>query len=506
MPNIAGLQVEVRRFVFSGNTQFPDEQLAPLVAPYLNRSLNFQDLLAATQAVAGFYRQAGWIVQTYLPAQDLAEGEVTIQILEAHLGELRFESTLASQRLQDRIQEIFAAQLPAGQALNAQRLDRATLLSSDLPGVSAETSLLAGATPQTTDVQVKLAARPATSLDLSSDNGGATSTGSYRLNATGRHGNLTGQGDRLQWSWVHSEGSDYAKLAYTVPAGSDGWRIGINGSGFDYKLIATDVAALKSTGSSGVTGLEASYPLLRTLSRNLQFTLNADHKVFDNRANGAVATHYKASSLTLGLSGTRYAATADNAFSTATLQWVSGDLDLGGSPNQNSDALTTRTAGLYNKLRYSLSHQQDIAPNLVLYGALSGQASDKNLDSSERLYLGGMDGVRAFPASEAGGSAGHLLNLELRWRLRPSWELSAFYDGGEIQVNRNNEFAGATTRNRVALQGAGLALNWQTPSGSSLRLSWARRLQDNPNPTATGADQDGTLSIDRVWASVNLYF
>jgi hemolysin activation/secretion protein len=506
MPSISGLNIEVRRFAFAGNTLFRSAQLEPLVATYLNRPLDFQDLLAATKAVAEFYRQAGWVVQTYLPAQDLNEGEVTIQVLETTLGELRFEEALPSSQLQDRIRGIFAAQLIPGQALNARRLDRATLLSSDLPGVSAEATLLPGAAPQTTDVLVKLTSRPAASLDLGSDNGGSVSTGVYRINATGRLGNLSDLGDRLQGNWVHSEGSDYAKLAYTLPVGTDGWRIGINGSGFDYKLTATDVAALKSAGSTGMIGLEASYPLLRSLARNLQFTLNADQKTFDNRANGAVATHYQASSLSLGLSGTHYAAASDNAFSTASLQWVSGDLNLDGSPNQNSDALTTRAAGLYNKLRYSLSHQREIASELVLYGALSGQASDKNLDSSEKLYLGGMDGVRAFPASEAGGSEGRLLNLELRWRLRPAWELSTFYDWGEIQVNRNNDFTGATTHNRYALQGAGLALSWQTPTGSNLRLSWARRLQANPNATATGADQDGTLRIDRVWASVNLYF
>ena len=506
MPNISGLKVEVRHFVFAGNALIPAAQLEPLLAPYLNRQLDFQDLLAAAKAVAEFYRQAGWVVQTYLPAQDMAEGDVTIQILETRLGELRFESALPSPHLQARVRDIFAAQLTPGQALNARRLDRATLLSSDLPGVRAETTLLAGASPQTTDVLVKLAARPDASLDLSSDNGGAISTGIYRLSAIGRFGNAISLGDRLQWNWVHSEGSDYARLAYTLPLGPDGWRIGMNGSGFDYKLTAADVSALKSAGSSGVTGLEASYPLLRSLASNLQLTLNADQKTFDNRANAAVATRYQANSLTLGLSGTHYAAASDNAFSTASLQWVSGDLNLDGSPNQNSDALTTGTAGPYNKLRYSLSQQRDIASDLVLYAALSGQVSDKNLDSSEKLYLGGMDGVRAFPASEAGGSEGHLLNLELRWRLRPAWELSAFYDAGEIQVNRNNDFTGALTRNRYALQGAGLALSWQTPSGSSLRLTWARRLQANPNPTATGADQDGTLRIDRIWASVNLYF
>jgi hemolysin activation/secretion protein len=74
MPNIAGLKVKVRHFVFPGNTLIPAAQVEPLLTPYLNWTLEFQDLLEATKAIAEFYRQAGWVVQTYLPAQDLEEG------------------------------------------------------------------------------------------------------------------------------------------------------------------------------------------------------------------------------------------------------------------------------------------------------------------------------------------------------------------------------------------------------------------------------------------------
>jgi hemolysin activation/secretion protein len=506
MPSIQGLWVEVHGFAFAGNKLLDSGQLAQVVAPYLNRRLSFQDLQAAATAVAELYRQAGWVVQTYLPAQDLGEGVVTIQILETKLGALRFSEKLSAPRLQAQVTKLFRARLPTGQPLNTHALERATLLANDLPGAGVEASLVQGTQPQSTDVSVSLQDKPATFLDLGTDNAGAVSTGIYRLSEYGLFGNLAGLGDRLYWNAIHTEGSNYVRLAYNLPLGADGWRVGLNAASFDYRLTSTDLAALRSSGSSNVTGLEASYPLIRSRLRNLQLNLAYDQKAFDNRANGAVATRYKADSVGIGLDGSSLDTGAGNAFSTASLNWVAGTLDLGGSPNQTTDASTTRAAGAYNKLRYSLSRQQDIRTGWVAYAALTGQLADKNLDSSERLYLGGADAVRAFPSSEAGGSEGNVLNLELRWRVSAGWGLTAFYDWGEIQVNHNNDFAGAATSNRYALQGSGLALSWQSAKGARLSITWARRGQANPNPTASGKDQDGTLLTDRIWASAHVFF
>lgn len=145
---------------------------------------------------------------------------------------------------------------------------------------------------------------------------------------------------------------------------------------------------------------------------------------------------------------------------------MSGNADLDGSPNKAGDAATTQTAGQYAKLRYSLSRQQVIVDNLAFYAALSGQKASKNLDSSEKFYLGGAYGVRAYPTSEAGGSEGSLVNLELRWRLPQGFNLTGFYDWGHVKINKDKSFTGASALNAYDLKGAGLTLGWQAASDS----------------------------------------
>ena len=75
-----------------------------------------------------------------------------------------------------------------------------------------------------------------------------------------------------------------------------------------------------------------------------------------------------------------------------------------------------------------------------------------------------------------------------------------------MTINARNDYAGASALNAYSLSGGGLALAWQWNNRASAKLTWARRTGSNPNPSATGNDQDGTLLQDRVWASASFAF
>jgi hemolysin activation/secretion protein len=393
-----------------------------------------------------------------------------------------------------------------GALLNADALDRALLQADDLPGVAVSGSLREGTQPGQTDLVLKLADEPLIVGEVNLDNTGARSTGANRLSANLNFNSPFQIGDLLGANLIHTEGSDYVRLAGTLPAGTTGWRIGANASTMNYKLVGSDFSALDAKGSSSTTGLEASYPLIRSRLKNLFFSTTLDHKTYDNQANAATTTRYGVNSLSLGLSGNLFDKLGGGGANSASLTYSSGQLDLGGSPNQAADAASTQADGAFSKLRYSASRQQVISDDISFFAALSGQWASKNLDSSEKFYLGGSNGVRAYPSSEASGTVGQLLNLELRYRLPQGLNLTAFYDIGAVTVNANNSFAGAPALNDYNLKGAGLALAWQSTAGLNLRATWARRIGDNPNPTTVGKDQDGSLVLDRFWLTASMAF
>ncbi len=84
--------------------------------------------------------------------------------------------------------------------------------------------------------------------------------------------------------------------------------------------------------------------------------------------------------------------------------------------------------------------------------------------------------------------------------------LTGFYDWGQVKVNHDNSYSGASANNLLALQGAGLSVAWQSISNINLRATWARRIGSNPNPTTAGLDQDGTLHLNRYWLTASMSF
>ncbi|WP_332860098.1 ShlB/FhaC/HecB family hemolysin secretion/activation protein [Janthinobacterium svalbardensis] len=506
MKELSGMSVTVSRFQFAGNTLLTEAQLAPAVASFVNRPLSFNDLQNAAAAVAETYRKAGWIVRVYLPLQEIKDGVVTLQVVEAVFGQVRMEGTAPTRVPFDRLVPIVAATQPHGAALKAQAMDRALLLLDDMPGISTAGSLAPGEQANEVDLVLKVEDEKLINGQVGIDNASARSTGSARLTADLYINSPLRFGDQAVVNLMHTEGSDYARLAYTVPLGAAGWRVGANVSHLRYRLVDDALAALDASGTSTTSGVEATYPLIRARLKNLYLALNYDNKRFDNRAAATTITDYKIDTFTIGLNGNVLDQYGGGGSNSASLALVHGKVDLDGSPNARADALTTRTGGSFSKLRYAASRQQVLTEALALYAAFSGQTAGKNLDSAEKFYLGGAYGVRAYPSNEGGGSEGQLFNLELRARLPNNVNVTGFYDWGHVKVNHDNHFPGAPALGSYSLKGAGLSVAWLASFGLNLKATWARRIGDNPNPTLTGTDQDGSFRKNRFWLQATMPF
>jgi len=501
----ATLTVTVTEFQFAGNTLLDGDELARSVESFRGHAITFMGLQDAAVAVANAYRAAGWVVRTYLPKQEIANGIVTIQIIEARFGDVRVNgiSTRASVA---RIRNIVTTAQAPGATLNVRALDRGLLLINDLPGVLATGRLEEGGNYAMSDLVLALDDGPALNGSFTVDDAGARFTGAERLIAAASLNSPLHVGDRADGLLLHSEGSDYQRVAYSLPLGSRGIRVGVNASHLTYDIITNDFAALDAHGTSDTVGLEANYPLVRRRLMNLYVGLNADDKRFDNSSLGATTTQYSARTAALGLYANSFDSLLGGGSNTLSFAFVQGRIDLAGSPNELIDALTTGTAGSFNKLRYSASRLQVLSGRVSLYGSLAGQSASKNLDSSEKFYLGGPAGVRAYPQDEGSGSEGLLLNLEVRTRLPANFSLTGFADAGRVRINKDNEILGAVADNSADLAGLGVSAGWTANFGLTLQATVSRRLGHNPNPTSTGDDQDGSLTENRFWLQASMPF
>ena len=242
-----GVSLTVKEFRLVGNTLLSNAQLQPVLAPWLNRSIGFADLQEAAAAVASAYRQAGWVVRAYLPQQDIDQGIVTLQIVEAVFGGASIEGSAAKRVASEQILRGILAHHKTGEPLNADALDRALLLADDLPGVSVLGSLKEGAAERETALSLRVADEPLTAGYATLDNFGARSTGEERLNANLNLNSPLGRGDLLNGDLIHTQGSDYLRLDLSSPVGPLGWRVGVNASNLRYQLIATEFEALHAS-------------------------------------------------------------------------------------------------------------------------------------------------------------------------------------------------------------------------------------------------------------------
>lgn len=488
--------VWVTGYRFEGNTRLTDEQLQAVVAPYVGRRADLTLLREAAAAVTDRYRNAGWIVRTYLPQQDVSGGHILIAIMEATVGEVMLDGDPPTRVTPEHVLGPIRHRLPSGQHLSTTALDRGLLLADDLAGVRVSGALEAGAQSGQTNVRVMAADKPFVHGDVTVNNGGMRATGSIQGLASLRIESPFHRGDRLALTGMFSEGSQYGRVGYTRPVGYSGWQVGASASWLFYDLVASEFDPLQAKGNIQNLGVEAFYPVIRARNYNVQWLLNYDYRRFSNDAVAVRQSNYQIHEGAMGLAGNWFDELLGAPGGTfGSLHVVAGQVEQGGRQIGENPSV----AGAFTKLRWYLSRQQQVVSWFSLFGSFLGQKAFGTMDTAERLYLGGPQGLRAYPVNEASGSTGWLATAEMRGHLPWGFGLTGFFDAGHVE---NPAAVGPS----YTLKGGGLTLSWRNSLGLALSATWAHRLGENPHPTAIGLDQDGSLHRNHVWFTASYLF
>jgi len=440
---------------------------------------------------------------------------VKVVIVEAVFGSLRFDGTYAKdfKRVRPQVIERFiGGSVEKGRPLDQNKLDKALGEVNNLAGIKVTSALQAGEAEGTTDVLLKVQDQKFLNTYLSVDNAGGRQTGRYKGLAYVTFASPLGYGESVNLTALHSQGSDYGKLGFTVPVGVHGLLVGASASVMAYDVIASEFATQEIRGHSSTYTATVQYPLMKSQLGKLGLTFEADQKNFVNK-NGTEGTtsDYGLQVYSVTLAGDYTDNFLAGAMTSASIDLGAGHVDLEGSPNQASDSANANTQGDFSRLRWNVSRNQFFADTVSLNLNASGQFADSNLDSSEKFYLGGSSGVRAYPTSEGGGSEGYLLSAELRKYLPYDLSVSTFVDYGYVNQYHHNAkesdpSAPLAAVNGYHLSGYGLAAAWQGPYSTTVKATYAHRFGNNPNPAANGNDQDGDRTLDVFWLSGSVSF
>jgi hemolysin activation/secretion protein len=491
-PAAGDVRVKVTHFTFVGNSAIASAQLRAAVAEWENRSLNFGELMQAVEKVEALYKAAGFMLaQGYLPPQKIQDGAVEIAIAEGKPGEVKLEG---ESRVSPDVVFAYFETLNTERPITLPDLERRVLLVNDLAGGKAALDLQAGAKEGTSDIILSQTAEPLFSGRVDLNNHGSPSTGEKRVGVAVNAVSPFNMGEKINANVLGSEKSGIVSygLRGELPVGGNGWRAHTGVSRAEYQL-GGNFAGSGLAGSVTSVRAGGSYPFIRSRAVTVRLQAEVDTaSLVDLRPTGDL--HKKSKGLNITLSTDWLDTVGGNATNRAELGLRQGKLDLdaaalvGDAPPTGLD-----TQGNFTKLSFSAQRQQSLNDQWTVIGSLQYQAASKNLDSSEKLAVGGAQNLPGYSTGEATGDDGAIAKLNLRWRMSQAFTFGAFSEYATLRI-AHQPLASATAPPRRHFSDSGLSVDWSIGKGVSANLVVAWAHGEKPNPT----DNDRP----RVWGNI----
>ena len=503
------IRIPVRKIVINGSTVFSKAALESFVARYVGREMTFEELNQVAKSITEKYVKAGYLAQTVLPPQEIRNGVVVIQVLEATLGDVEVTMGDHVRFSRNRAAGYVISAQPKGSIVRIKDLERGILLLKERDGIISKVVIRPGTGAGAIDAVVNLEKTPLFTENLLFDNFGAPSTGEHRGMATLNIHSPLKIGDSISLRALYSEGIRYGRMLYSLPVATQGAVAGFSLGHLDYKLRG-EFTSLRATGSSLTAGTYLNVPLVVRRRSNLYSSINYDYRHFMDELAGVLTADRKFQVGSVTLNGGWLDEWLSGGFTTAGITYTFGSLDLSRLPSVLSqDMAGAHTAGAYQRLNISASRMQHLFDNRTSMSlSAAGQMASGNLDNFEKMTLGGPYAIRAYPTGEGSGDEGLLVVTELHRTLMPSLQLFGFYDYGIIRqfVNPWPGCFATAAPNIYSLDGAGLGMVFTPNKSFRLKSTVAYRLRHNPAANAQGKDHDGTFRDPRLWLEVGYDF
>lgn len=492
------LRVQVNDFKITGQTIYPEEKLKAMISTSKGKMMTFGDLQKDADKLTNFFKDQGYVVaRVYLPTQKIANGVVEYAVTVGQFDGIKVENNT---NIHDTVVQQQIEFLKKGSYIKKQDIERAVWLLTDLAGADAKMTISQGSEPGTSNLLIKLNPYSGKNGLFYIDNYGNRSTGYNEFGISYDFLNPVHEGDHLALDFVTTgKNLNNGSFNYTIPVWKDGLTANIGMSRLGYSLGDT-YSALDAVGTANVYHLGFDYAIQRSQRHNLYTGLRAEHSVLKDeyRLYGLTYSDKQSNAVIASLYGNEQDAKGATNW---RVDYKFGTLGFGAHYYTHQYFDAANTEGNYSKLSANILRRQSINDRLYLLLSARGQFASRNLDSSERMSLGGVNGVRAYPQGEASGDVGYSARAELRWLLPlkkqdQSLQLATYLDHGAVRINKSS----SSDDNYRKLQGMGIGLIWSRKDDWFLRTDYAWRL---------GAERpasDTTFGNGHFWIQGGVYF
>jgi hemolysin activation/secretion protein len=465
-----------------GATTLGAETFRPLYQGMIGREVSLADIFDVADGIEKAYRAAGYLlVRAYVPPQHVKNGIFTIRVTE---GFVESTSVQGGDRATRQKVKAYLGAVVREHPLRLITIERALLLSNDLPGVAATGVLRPSpSVPGASDLVVTLT-EPSVTGGLSTTNRGSHFSGIWTVTGNAEYNGLFGA-DELDATVTmapHSLDQQVSgQLRYRTAIGDDGLMgtllgvvsHGAPGGSLGPAEIRTD---------SWAVGPRLTYPLLRTRADTL--TLDGGFTVQDAKVDilGVGINHdkWRVADISLSYSSDEFLM---GNFNTA-LDVAQGLPVLGATPNHSPDlSLGGRTD--FTKVTDLVRYTNTLAAPVSFAITGTGQYAFEPMITGEQILFGGTQIGRGYDPGAITGDSGAGGSFELRYDTKFS-ELAindlqpyTFFDAAKVWNHERPASLGLPLVD-YSIESTGLGLRFWFPYNFYLDLEGARTLRGVP--------------------------
>lgn len=451
---------------------------------YENKNVDINNLYEAVFEITSYFRENGFPAATaYLPPQQSTDGTINLCV---ELGKYGKVTILNNSYVNDGVINSLTYRLHIGDIIKSRKLETVLNNIIDLGGVNVGVTLTPHEQIGESELVIRIKNGKSESYNVYSENHGSKSSGRYRYGIVGVFNELQGNGDKLTVNAnVSNQKQHNYGIQYEQNIGIYGSKLGISLNKTDYEL-GSKYASMGAVGNASTISIYGVTPFYKTSSANMEINYGWDYRdLKDEMREFDYKIEKHSNVFHLGISGSKlFSKTNINYDSTLYVgNLIADKAHIGEIPLEIANTGTYKKGIINVNLLHGFNKQFD------LFLRLQAQKSANNLDSSEQFYLGGANGVRAYPQGEGSGDEGYQATAELRYHtMVPGLSLSTYFDIGHVKYSKDSKIAGGTT-----LKGYGIATTWNNSDGYWLRIDYARRAG-----LANDVTEDA-MSKQRLW-------
>ncbi len=509
------VRFDIDRFEIVGNTLLGSDEIEAVLRPYTGAQREFSDIQGAMEALRHRYRSKGYsVVWVLAPEQDLDRGVVTLQVIEARVGEV----TIAGNQFFDDVNiRSSLRSLREGVAPRAADISAEVQLANENPAKQVDVVLRPGEVGSQVDATIDVIDLSPAKAFVTIDNTGNPQTGDFRLGVGVQHANLFNRDHVGTLSYVTSpEEPSRVSLysgSYRLPLYDLGDSIDVIAAYSDVSTgIAETVAGpLTFTGRGKIFSLRYNQLLRRHGVYSHRIVYGLDYRAFDNvcalgdfgeAGCGPAAVDVSIRPFSVAYSG-RWERPGDiSDFYIALSKNIPG-VDSGDASDFNA-ARPSPVGGAgapanYTVVRLGASTVNALSNNWQTRVAVNAQYTPDALIFGEQFGITGATSVRGFREREVVRDVGVFANFELytpnlTGRLVPGEGNLRGLFFLDIARAADRPLEGEESR-RITVSSVGTGMRWNIRRDFNLRLD-----------LASVVDGGGTQRAGDLHGHISIYF